>query len=304
MKNIFLKFRYKFFRRWLKPIKFGEPSWTSDFNKKEYRVSKDFLYAGHSYTSKDCVEVKDGNLILKCKGVEPFWKEHWSGEQVCYWKIGWVDYRDVFKQAYGTWEFDCILPGDAWPALWLLRHRHSPEEMRFKCEVEWLSSKKIRVIDPPKRIGVNWWLFHENNKFLAHISKVEGDILTLDRKCLTQPVTPIIGSDHIIPEVDVMEIMTNKKIRHTIHHGYVVHDYRLYDTGSDICKPHKKDYKFAVTCSPDKYEFFIDGIKTAEFKVGLSSYSMYPILNNAVHKNVYSGEVGDFVIKSMKYYSP
>ena len=120
IQNRLLALRYNYFQRCVKPIKFHPvPDWRENFANPKFSIVENNYYAGHSYCSPDCVRIKDGKLHLKVKQTNEI-RDHWSGKQHCYWKIGWVEYHDLFP-AYGTWVWKAIVPEYSFSALWMLR---------------------------------------------------------------------------------------------------------------------------------------------------------------------------------------
>lgn len=315
IKNIILKIRYLLFKEYIEPIKWGDPDWEEDWNNPSYVINTDFMFGGNtlsaSYISNDCVEVKSNELHLKTiKLKTPEYRSHWSGNFTCYWKSAWVDYRDNnnVKSIYGTWVFNILAPtSDMAPALWFLRPAYSPEELRFKCGVSKIENNTVTLSETPERKpGVNWWLLDIDN-VLGRIQSYDetNKIIIIDKNIENVNQTNVlISGDCITPEVDLMEII-NKKFKHTIHYGPTYDAYRKYQIGPYMGKPIKnKEYEFAVRILPTKYEFFIDGIKTAEINDALSNQSVYPILGSAVNSkgDLTLDSIPDFIIKRMRYY--
>jgi hypothetical protein len=305
IKNFYLKIRYNLFKKWITPIKFGTPDWEEDFNNPSFEIWDQPFYSGHSYISPDCVEIDNNSLYLKVKQVYEN-VTAWGVTQFCHWKMGAIMYKNKFKDyTYGTWVFKVVLPRNSFAAIWFLRHPHPPEEMQFECGVSWIENKTVYFTSwPEKKPGPNWWLLDMEGNVLSRIfnyDEVSNSVLLHDDISYTGKRVKI-GSDHITPEIDLMEVI-HDKIRHTIHWGFSTETYRLHGKGMDICTPDwTKEYEFALKSLPDRYEFYIDGIKTGEYTQGVYDKPIYPILNNAVHKKNFTHSVQDFVIKSIKFY--
>lgn len=305
-RNFYLKYRYIFFKKFIKPTKFGKPTWEENFNNPSFKIEHDDFYAGHSYIDKECVLVKDNMLYLK---VIPTNKNYtrWGETQFCNWRIGKVSYQNLFEHvSYGTWSFEVKIPKGSFAALWFLRYSHPPVEMQFENEIKMLDGKKLYLSYKPKHNpSINWWLLDNDGNILSRIESydINNNMILLKEEISYTGKDIKISSDHIVPEVDLMELMRDNRVRHTIHHGFVVGEYRKYDNGTTISRiNHDKFYEFTLKVLKDRYEFYIDGIKTCEYDVGLYDKPLYPILNNAVHINNFKDGVSDFIVKSIKYY--
>lgn len=107
----------------------------------------------------------------------------------------------------------------------------------------------------------------------------------------------------ITPEIDIVETIQGK-FRHTVHYGYAEYVYRRTSTGSSICKADNQFHEFGVDILKNGYDFYIDGIRTAELRSAdpefVSRDPSYLIINNAAHP--YSTEDTEMVIKSIKIY--
>ena len=117
---------------------------------------------------------------------------------------------------------------------------------------------------------------------------------------------PVVGYDReqITPEIDVMEVMKHRWVRHTLHYGYSNTVYRKYGIGSNIFKCDNEFHEFAVELLDNGYKFYIDGVCTARYKSNnpefVTDSPNFILLNNAAHK--YTTKDTDFVIKSVKAY--
>lgn len=321
LRNLILKMKYLMCKKI--NIDWGTPDWQVDWNNQSYIISQDYMYAGVSYTDNSCVKVEDNSLKLMVKKLEtPEYREHWSGNFTCYWKNGWVEFHDKFESPYGTWVFNFIPPvsenskNRVWPAIWFLREPYSPKELRYKCESSVVTNKgyKLSLIgNIPHEPKINSWVFDINNVYIGKIKNYDSvnKIITIDKKILKNYNEIVIGYDSIIPEVDVMEILDNK-FGHTIHYGFDYDKYRKYSIGSLICTPENREYEFAVTITPNKYIFYIDGIKTCEFGNNItkpddglcSTQKLYLILNHSINEGIKDGnDVDDFIIKNVRYYN-
>jgi hypothetical protein len=322
LSNLYLKTRYNLFKKCITPINWGKPDWEENFQNPQYTITENFMYNNNSYTSKDSVIQQNDGLHLKVTKLNPpEYREHWSGNFTCYWKCGWVEYHNIFDSPYGTWVINFVPPisgdgkGRVFPALWFLREPYSPKALRFKCGVSKIKYKDIKLSENPERNpGVNWWVLDTNNNYLGRIQKYDpiNKIITLDKNITNVNQTEIlISGDCITPEVDIMEILSDGYFAHTIHYGPTYDAYRKYCIGSNICKPENREYEFAVSLYPDRYEFFIDGIKTCvldknKVKGGdedfVSDQKLYMILNSAVQSEVRDGNIPDFIIRRIRYY--
>ena len=310
--NLYLKTRYKLLKKCISPGNWGTPDWEENFTSQQYTITEDLMYNNNSYTSKDCVVNQADGLHLRAIRLSPpEYREHWSGNFPCSYKVGWVEYHNLFDP-YGTWVINFIPPvgKKVFPAIWFLREPYSPKVLRFSCKVLDIKQNNIKVETPQRNPCVNWWVLDTNNNYLGRVQKYNtiNKIITLDKNITDVNQTEIlISGDCITPEVDIMEILSNGYFAHTIHYGPTYDAYRKYSIGLDICKPENKEYEFAVSLYEDRYEFFIDGIKTCVFNKGtvkhddfVSDQKLYMILNSAVH-DVTDG-VSDFIIKKIRYY--
>jgi len=116
---------------------------------------------------------------------------------------------------------------------------------------------------------------------------------------------PIEGftRQQITPEVDIMEII-HGMFRHTIHYGYSDIVYRRTSMGRSIKKWDNEFHEFAVDILNEGYNFYIDGILTAELRSKdpdfVTDAPSYIIINNAAHP--YSTEDTEMIVRSMKVY--
>lgn len=308
--NYWLSIRYKLFKNFIKPISdWGTLVYEDDFKSShtDYVIIEDYMYNCNSYMSKYCVDRRTDGLHLKSINLDPpEHRKHWSGEFDCYWKCGWVEYHTDFNGAYGAWEFKVELPDvGSFPAIWFLREPYCPKELRYKCKVSGVNSNMIYIKSPTQTPMINWYVFDKNNVFLGRIDDYNEDdgYIVLDRDINSKIDEITIGIETIKPEVDLMEIMPNGQIKHTIHYGFDYENYDKYVKSTAIgrVKP-KKEYTFTVCMFPDRYEFYTDGIKTGEFNVGLSMNKTYLVLNSGVSKGKTTGNIDDFIIKSVKYF--
>lgn len=306
IQNRLLALRYNYFQKCIKPISFDSaPDWQENFNNPEFKVVDGNFFAGHSYFSKDCVEVKNGELYLKIESSIEY-REHWGEYQQCFWKIGKVEYHDMFP-AYGTWVWKAIVPENSFSALWMLRPGYCPEETKFKCRCTQLGLNKIYLYNLPKHEPKpNMWVYDELGSYIGRIDKYDSSLHILklrDFDGIYKGNYIYIGQDAITPEVDVMELLNNGKFGHTLHYGF---DYDIYaPKGSQSrvkVKDHNKVYEFAVTVSPEQYRFYIDGYLTGVMRTGLSNQPLNPIMNSAVHSANFDVCPNDFIIKEFKFY--
>lgn len=109
--------------------------------------------------------------------------------------------------------------------------------------------------------------------------------------------------DKIIPEVDIMETI-HGKFRQTVHWGYSETQYRLYETGHNICKYDTDFHTFAVDLLDNGYNFYIDGILTSRFRNNNSEFvsneKNYLLLNSA--NDVDTSDQSDVVFRSVRVY--
>ena len=295
-----------------KPVDFGTPSWTADFT--EAKKSRGDFYANHTVTLYENTEIdNDGNLHLYSK---PYGKVYyfWDKPRYCDWSTGWVDFRDTHQAIYGTWEVKMKLPKKGWPAFWLLRERHSVEETQINCDILPLS-KGERIIHlnsiTKNKLRVNLWVFYEN-EFIGYINELGENTIVLDRK-LNKDISGSIkiGMDHIVPEVDIME-MFSYGIRNTVHFGYVWDEYVSDGRTAMVLNKSKIDfdkvYSFAVEITPEYYQYYIDGIPSFKTKKGIVNQPLYVILNNARHTSEFIkdllGDTTEMIVYELNYYEP
>lgn len=312
IKNLYYTIRYRLFKKFLTPIIWETPDWEENWNNPKYQIISDYMYNKNSYTSKDCVEILSDGLHLKVENLNsPEYRSHWSGEFMCYYKIGWVEYHNIFGESpYGTWVFNFKNPiKPAFPAIWFLREPYSPEELRFKCGVSKIENNTVKLSETPEiNPGVNWWLLDIDNNVLGRIQSYDetNKIITIDKNIENVDQTEIlISGDCITPEIDLMEIWGRNRtyFGYAVHYGPSYDTYAPYVAGNNVCKADEIDYEFAIKFSPEKYEFFLDGIKTAEYTVGLSDKKLYLLINTAVLEGVTENvNIPDFIIKRIRYY--
>lgn len=304
--NFWLKIKFKWFKFLTEPIKFNEiPDWEENWKKPSYEIHEDFLYAGHSYCSKDCVEQKENALHLKVLPTNEF-REHWSGSQHCLWKIGWVNYQNIFP-AYGTWVWEVNLPPNTFCALWFLRPSYPSKTLRESVTVNKIENNNIIYYNENTKIKfrVNCWVLIDGNKPIR-IKSIENNKIILRESLPNVNFNKfILAYDSITPEIDIMELLYKNKIAHTIHYGDSDVKYTTSGQTTSLGKPNfHETYEFAVKVSPTKYEFYINGYKTGIMKVGLSEEPINVILNSAMHSRDKDNtvKISDFIIKSFKFY--
>ena len=322
--NLLLKLKFNYFKKYIKAITWDDiPDWEVDWNSEitnpSYIIIQDNMYNGNSYTSKDCVEIKNDGLHLKTiKLTPPEYKEHWSGKFTCYWKCGWIEFHNIF-QSYGTWVFKFIPPINTnnnlktFPAIWFLREPYPSTSKSYECDVNIISNKTFQILNIPIiKPRCNWWVLNEKNSIIGRIDTYNDDLNTItlydNINCSVNKIK--VAVDTITPEVDVMEIL-GEDYGHTIHFGPSFDEYREFCVGERIGKPIKnKEIEFAVKISKNKYEFYQDGILTCVFDKNkithsehlISDQKLFLILNSAVNKEVYNGDFPDFIITSIKYF--
>jgi hypothetical protein len=284
------------------------PIWEADWNNPEYRTIQDFMYDKNSYTDSSCVEVKPYGLHLKVLNLEtPEYREHWSGNHNVYYKIGWVEFHDIFD-CYGTWVFRFSTPiKPAFPAIWFLREAH-PANDYFECEIITIEGNRVELLEIPNRTpGINQWLTEIDGGIIGRITNYSSGIIYLDRIPSNISLRKVcIHADSIQPEIDLMEIWGKNRtwFGYAIHWGSTFDKYDVHSVGKDVCKAEpNKEYEFAVRMTSEKYEFFLGGIKTWETSKGLSDKPLYLVINSGVLEGITAlVNVPDVIIKSIKYY--
>ncbi len=307
IQNRLLALRYNHFQKCIKPIKFPPvPDWKENFDIPQFSIVENNFYAGHSYCSKDCVEIKEDGLHLKVQSTDEY-RFNWDRWQQCSWKIGWVEYHDMFP-AYGTWAWKAIVPENSFSALWMLRRGYCPEETKFKCRMYGVNPDELYLREKPLyEPKPNMWVYDKYNQYLGRVFDYcpISRVLTIKDHDHTKYEEDyiLIGQDAITPEVDVMELLNNGKFGHTLHYGF---DYDIYaPKGSAVqlkAKNLQLEHEFAVVISPDKYKFYIDGYLTGIMKTGLSPEPVNVIMNSAVHSANFTIQPEDFIIKEFKFY--
>jgi hypothetical protein len=307
IQNRLLALRYNHFQKCIKPIQFPPvPDWKENFDNPQFSIVENNFYAGHSYCSKDCVEIKEDGLHLKVQATDEN-RFHWDRWQQCSWKIGWVEYHDMFP-AYGTWVWKAIVPENSFSALWMLRKRYCPSETRFKCRVYGVNPDELYLMEVPMyNLTPNMWVYDQYNQYLGRVHSYDSISRVLiikdhDHARYSEDYV-FIGQDAITPEVDIMELLNNGKFGHTLHYGFEYGKYATDGSGTQLkAKNLQSEHEFAVVISPDKYKFYIDGYFTGIMKTGLSPEPINVIMNNAVHSANFTTKPEDFIIKEFKYY--
>lgn len=286
------------------PVDFGQPTYIYDLSKAN--VSNGESYAEHTVTLEENVSYKDSCVYLETKPYNKMY-HFWDKDRFCNHSTGWIDFKNVESPAYGIYEAVITLDGKTgtWPAMWALHKRHYAPETAIKVKVDSIKTNTIYV-PYPNPIKINWVIMN-NSDFLGYVIGLDSISVTLDRTINVNLSEINASIDNIIPEIDVMEVLSNGKIRHTVHHGYDRTEYALYHDGKYICYPiagHK--YKFAVKITPEGYTFYIDRIKTYELKNPNSTCDepLLWIINNAILPE-FTEEINSVMkIYSFKYYKP
>lgn len=313
LKNKIYKYRFLFAKDLVKKMEWPLTSdWEINWKDQSmYDVLEDYMYDKNSYTSKDCIRVEEDGLHLKVMNLDkPEYREHWSGNHMCYYKIGKVEIHNVTDSPYGTWVVRLKTPTKpAFPAVWFLKESYPSEELWFECDVLISKQNYIVIISvPEKEIQVNQWITDENGDVLGRVTgyNATNRTISLDRDINVDVKKILVKRDSITPEIDLMELWNNKRTEftHSVIWGDRWNKYAKNAINNSTIKPEcGKEYEFAVRMSPNKYEFFIDGVKTAEFIQGLSTRKLYMILNSAVLEGVLDRvDIEDFVIRDVKYY--
>lgn len=285
--------------------------WQEDFSKPSFEITQNFLYTKHSYTDSTMVSIENDGLHLKAERLDtPIVVHKWGKSQLCYWKIGWVNYQKHFNTVkYGTFVFRFIPPSTKhnFAAIWFLKHPHAPKEMQFKAKIDSLDGKLLKLKEsPPYPLKINYWLLDSERNPLGRLIQSYDSLtntITLKEKIDYSDSVLYISSDHIIPEIDLMEVV-KEKLTTNIHYGYTPHKYHKHSLGAIEIVPIVKgaEYEMAVRFSKKKTEYYINGYKYYETKIGLSEEPLYFILNNGITWDIIEGVQEDFIIKSIKYY--
>lgn len=306
--NFFLMLRYRFFRRFCRKTSFGQPFFTENFDEPGFIVSDRDLYWENMVTLKENVEVRNGKLRLHVR-YENREFSNWWGTQNKTWSIGYVNYRNR-AFSYGVWSVRCKLPSDtdSWPAIWLLRERHAEPETKIKLG-RTVKAGENQLFLPEwtiQKAELNWfvWLDSEPIGFVTAADRAI-QLLTLDKAVPETGENPVyVSPDHIIPEVDIMEIL-HGKIQQTVHFGYSAETYKTHEWNVKRGKPvRNKEIEFAVELHPNGYRFYIDRILTAVLtrRKARSEAPAYLILNNAKQNGLESGENSVFEILDVRFY--
>lgn len=307
--NAWLWLKFKLLKNHQKKVDFGVPTLTEDFNNPTWEVSDRNLYSADMITLKDNVQVKDGKLLLHVK-YENKEFSNWCGTAKKTWSVGYIEFKNnIFP--YGIWSVKCKLPDDtdAWPAIWLLRERHPEPETK----IDFGNALKIEecVLSAPgwtdQRVDLNWYVWFDDTiiGFIAGLDKINLQI-TVDRPIPEAGDRRVfVSPDHIIPEVDIMEIIRGK-IQHTIHYGYSNIVYKTSEWNVKRGKPDpNKEYEFSVEITKSGYKFYIDRVLTGVLcnKKAITQAGAYLILNNAKHGGITSGKNSVFEISEVKFYN-
>lgn len=126
--NLLLKYRYKFFKRWLKKsdfLKNKNLAYSTNFKSiADFKVIDNEFYNDNDvWFSKDCVNLTDDGLEICCK---KDYAHHtsWNGDKFTNWTSGMIQSYDFFEFVNGIWVFEAKVC-DSWPAIWLLRKEHN-----------------------------------------------------------------------------------------------------------------------------------------------------------------------------------
>lgn len=305
--NAILLVRYKFFKSYIKPKNFGVPTFESNFITDKYNISNGYYYSSNMVTNREEVKVKEGILNLYARPYNKNFTD-WSGlTKFIEWSIGWVDFSNIVEGKWGIWSATLKLPKDASSAFWLLRKRHWSEKTLKQFTVNKIEDRKIFLNEKFVRIDYNWFVLL-NKQFIGYVYgyNIEENSIVLDRD-ITSDISVIeIGPDHIIPEVDIMEMMQkdNKSVlKNTIHYGYELEKYTTTSGGPWICKTDELWHNYAVDVNPKGYYFYIDNVLVGVFtnRKSIENIEAYPIFNNAVYPNRKQEEL-ILQIKDFKYY--
>ncbi len=306
--NKWLGLKYMIWKDHQKKVDFGVPAFTEDFDHPSYLISDRNPYSTDMITLKENVEVKDGKLLLHTK-YENRDFSNWWGNANKLWSIGYIEYiNNAFP--FGIWSVKCKLPDDkdAWPAVWLLRERHPVAETKIELG-EGTRIGENQIVLPgwkDQRVDLNWYIWFDDTTvgFVSAMDKSK-QILSSDKN-LPDPAGRriFVSPDHIIPEVDFMEII-NKKLQHTIHFGYSNVVYRTTGWNVRRGKPDlNKEYEFSVELTSTGYKFYIDRVLTGVLtrEKAVANAPAYLILNNAKHNHITSGPNSVFEISEVKFY--
>jgi len=124
--NIWLKYRYLFFKKWLNKVDFlqnKELLYSTPFEfLTDFNISDNVFYNDNPvWLSKDCVKLTDQGLEILCKKDSA---THVVNGDVRHtdWTSGMIS--SDFKLTNGIWVFEAKVC-DSWPAIWLLRKDHN-----------------------------------------------------------------------------------------------------------------------------------------------------------------------------------
>jgi len=302
--NFFLRLRYKWFRKYVKPLKLGTPEWEADFTNDNFRRHEGDD-RGQVVSLKENVKIVNGELHLS---VTPYNKIYsgWWGEKYFKWSRGGIDYANVFERVYGTWTTKLNIPYDSSPAFWFMRKEHYNDISLFKYTIDKIEDNVIYVNEP-----IFDPIYHkvliDNGKVIAKIKdyNLEENSIILEEPLIGYNKLFIYSNKHhIIPEVDVIEVI-HKKIKHTIHYGYTQDGYRREDFGPYVVIPEFREYEFGVTISDKGYKFYTDGILTGVITIPetISPEPCYPIFSIKLPDEATDESLERvMIVKYLKYY--
>jgi len=134
LENVYLKFRYMFFRKYITKKSFANRKlvFSDDFkNLDNFKITDNEFYNDNDvYFSKDAVKIVDNGVRITCYK-DKATRTTWQGKRTTNWTSGMITTHGKFQQSKGVWVIESNICA-SWPAIWMLKYERLIEGYKVK----------------------------------------------------------------------------------------------------------------------------------------------------------------------------
>lgn len=284
--NSLLGVRYNVLSQFIYPINFGDDYVNIPLEDGQI-LSNDYVSQAQDYwhvVKPECVEFTDSSVLLYTEPFNQISYNIWQDSTFCRCKTGWLQFQQKgYSYPYGTWECTVKFSKHSLPAVWMLKERYPSDITSDTLSVSNYIGNQI-VLKNKISDYVNWFCYSGDG-----LERYMGEIVyQTDSSIFLNKIIPdslynyhvTVSRDNIIPEVDLLEII-NGRLTQSVHWGLQLGTYKKHHLSNQVCEPTKDTYRVAVSISPKKYKFYIDGVLTTVVWNKPSNHQNYIILTNA-----------------------
>jgi hypothetical protein len=256
--------RYRLFKDHIKPKVFEGEKITVDLSRGN-KLSNDYIVGNSELNmvfKPECISVENNTAKVFTIPYNDSVNNGWQEKQFCRVKSGWYDFYNTYPIVYGAWEVTFSCSKRSKPAIWMLKERHPEPETSYQVKVDSIKGNQI-YFKREKPVNYNWFVY-SNTTPLGAITAILSDAIEISNNVPLLPVDSIltISKDCITPEVDLFENI-NGEFAQSVHWNTSLYIHKREWMTAFVCdfEP-DKIYTVAVTVTPTKHTFYVDGIKT------------------------------------------